>query len=58
MDLFDYMRENTQEQDHFLRTSGNGKDDSCKGDRTYDQCGVQADQCYSSRKKRYGAGGK
>jgi hypothetical protein len=31
---------------------------SCKGDCTYDQCGVQADQCHSSGKKRYGAGGK
>ena len=92
MDLFDYMREKTQEQESplasrmrpqmleevvgqqhiigkdkllyraikadklgsiiFLRTSGNRKDDSCKGDRTYNQCGVQADQCYSSRKKK------
>ena len=97
MDLFDYMREKTQEQEsplasrmrpqtleevvgqqHIIgkdkllyraikadklgsiifRTSGNRKDDSCKGDCTYDQCGVQADQCHSSGKKRYGAGGK
>lgn len=98
MDLFDYMREKTQEQESplasrmrpqtleevvgqqhiigkdkllyraikadklgsiiFYGPPGNRKDDSCKGDCTYDQCGVQADQCHSSGKKRYGAGGK
>lgn len=98
MDLFDYMREKTQEQESplasrmrpqmleevvgqqhiigkdkllyraikadklgsiiFYGPPGTGKTTLAKVIAPYDQCGVQADQCYSSRKKRYGAGGK
>ena len=38
----------------FLRTSGNRKDNTGKGDRTYNQRRVQTDQCDSCRKERYG----
>ena len=35
-------------------SSGNRKDNTGKGDRTYNQRRVQTDQCDSCRKERYG----
>ena len=94
MDLFDYMKEQTLEnesplasrmrpvsleevvgQEHiigkgkllyraikadklssiiFLRTSGNRKDNTCKGDCKYNKCKILSDECDGCRKERHG----
>ena len=84
MDLFEYMREQTKEQESPLASRlrpttleevvgqehiiGKGKllyraikadagyreDNTCQGDRQYDECRIFADQCNIRWQKRYG----